>query len=79
MLYEVITERYYEVNNTYRYENVSEAELYVYRPEDSINTGAAVVICPGGGYRIESIDHEGNEIAKFLSSKGITGIRNNFV
>lgn len=67
-------ERYYEVNNTYRYENVSEAELYVYRPEDSINTGAAVVICPGGGYRIESIDHEGNEIAKFLSSKGITGI-----
>ncbi len=54
--------------------NVSEAEMYVYLPEKSINTGAAVVICPGGGYRIEAMDHEGYDMAKWLASKGVAGI-----
>ena len=36
-----------------RVRNVSEAEMYVYLPEKEKNTGAAVVICPGGGYWIE--------------------------
>lgn len=57
-----------------RYKNISEAEMYVYRPDDAINTGAAVVICPGGGYVIEAIDHEGFKIAEFLQANGITGI-----
>ena len=35
-----------------RVRNVSEAEMYVYLPEKEKNTGAAVVICPGGGYMI---------------------------
>lgn len=54
--------------------NVSEAELYVYLPEKEKNTGAAVVICPGGGYWIEAMDHEGYQIAEWLKSKGIAGI-----
>ncbi|WP_297099787.1 alpha/beta hydrolase [uncultured Draconibacterium sp.] len=57
-----------------RVRNVSEAEMYVFSPEAEINTGAAVVICPGGGYWIEAMDHEGYDIARFLQSKGITGI-----
>jgi len=57
-----------------RVRNVSEAEMYVYLPEKSINTGAAVVICPGGGYAIEAMDHEGYNIAAWLKSKGIAGI-----
>ncbi len=57
-----------------RVRNVSEAEMYVYLPEKEINTGAAVVICPGGGYWIEAIDHEGFHIAEWLKSKGIAGI-----
>ncbi|HKJ78991.1 MAG TPA: alpha/beta hydrolase [Prolixibacteraceae bacterium] len=57
-----------------RVRNVSEAEMYVYLPEKEINTGAAVVICPGGGYRIEAMDHEGYDIASWLKSKGIAGI-----
>jgi len=57
-----------------RVRNVSEAEMYVYLPEKTINTGAAVVICPGGGYMIEAMDHEGYEIAEWLKSKGIAGI-----
>jgi acetyl esterase/lipase len=57
-----------------RVRNVSEAEMYVYLPEKEINTGAAVVICPGGGYRIEAMDHEGYDMAKWLASKGVAGI-----
>lgn len=57
-----------------RVRNVSEAEMYVYLPEKQINTGAAVVICPGGGYWIEAMDHEGYDMAKWLASKGVAGI-----
>lgn len=54
--------------------NISEAEMYVYLPDENINTGAAVVICPGGGYWIEAAQHEGHAIAKWLNTKGIAGI-----
>lgn len=57
-----------------RVSNISEAELFVYLPEESKSTGAAVVICPGGGYSIEAIEHEGFLIAEFLKEKGIAGI-----
>jgi len=57
-----------------RVRNVSEAEMYVYLPEKSINTGAAVLICPGGGYIIEAMDHEGYDMAEWLKAKGIAGI-----
>ena len=57
-----------------RVRNVSEAEMYVYLPEKEKNTGAAVVICPGGGYMIEAMDHEGYEMAEWLASKGVAGI-----
>ena len=57
-----------------RVRNVSEAEMYIFSPEAEKNTGAAVVICPGGGYWIEAMDHEGYDIARFLQEKGITGI-----
>lgn len=57
-----------------RVKNVSEAEMYVYLPEKEKNTGAAVVICPGGGYMIEAMDHEGYEMAEWLASKGVAGI-----
>jgi acetyl esterase/lipase len=32
----------------------------------------AVLICPGGGYKILAIDHEGYQIAEWLTSIGIT-------
>lgn len=57
-----------------RVRNVSEAEMYVYLPEKSKNTGAAVVICPGGGYMIEAMDHEGYQMAEWLQSKGVAGV-----
>lgn len=57
-----------------RVRNVSEAEIYVYLPEKNKNTGAAVVICPGGGYWIEAMDHEGFEMAEWLKENGVAGI-----
>ncbi len=57
-----------------RVRNVSEAEMYVYLPEKEVNTGTAVVICPGGGYVIEAMDHEGYDMAEFFKKNGIAGI-----
>ncbi|MBI9057327.1 MAG: alpha/beta hydrolase [Labilibaculum sp.] len=54
--------------------NISEAELYVYLPDEKKRTGAAVIVCPGGGYGIEAIDHEGHAYAKFLKDNGIVGV-----
>jgi acetyl esterase/lipase len=51
--------------------NVSAPTLALYAPKGK-NTGAAVVVFPGGGYRILAIDLEGTEVCDWLSSAGIT-------
>lgn len=53
---------------------VSVPTLTVYLPEKENNSGAAVIICPGGGYVHEAMDHEGYQYAAFLQSKGVAGI-----
>jgi len=58
----------------HRLSNVSKAEIFVYLPEKDINTGAAVVICPGGGYSKLSMGSEGFQVAEWLASRGIAGI-----
>jgi len=42
-------------------------------PPEQKTTGAAVVICPGGGYGHLAMDHEGHQIAKWLNSLGVAG------
>ena len=54
-------------------ENVSQPTMTVYSPKGK-NTGAAVVVFPGGGYEILAMDLEGTEVADWLTSKGITCI-----
>jgi len=54
--------------------NVSDPTLTIYRPADAADTGAAVIICPGGGYSILAWDLEGTEVAQWLNSIGATGI-----
>lgn len=51
--------------------NVSTPTLTLYTPKGE-NTGAAVVVFPGGGYRILAIDLEGTEVCDWLNSRGIT-------
>jgi acetyl esterase/lipase len=41
-------------------------------PPRGRNTGAAIVVFPGGGYQILAIDLEGTEVCDWLTSKGIT-------
>ena len=54
--------------------NVSEPTIAVYPPPAGKNTGAAVVVCPGGGYQILAMDLEGTEICDWLNSIGVTGV-----
>lgn len=53
--------------------NVSKPTITVYSPVTN-NTGAAVLVFPGGGYNKLAIDLEGREICEWLASIGVTGI-----
>jgi acetyl esterase/lipase len=46
--------------------------LTAFYPRAEIASDRAVIICPGGGYRLLSIDKEGYHIARWLNSLGIT-------
>ena len=50
---------------------VSRPTMTVYSPTGK-NTGAAVVVFPGGGYSVLAIDLEGTEVCDWLTSRGIT-------
>jgi acetyl esterase/lipase len=51
--------------------NVTQPTMTVYSPAGK-NTGAAVIVFPGGGYQILAIDLEGSEVCDWLTAKGIT-------
>jgi acetyl esterase/lipase len=54
--------------------NVSTPTISVFRAAPENETGAAVLICPGGGHHILAWDLEGTEVAEWLNSIGVTGI-----
>jgi acetyl esterase/lipase len=54
--------------------NVTDPTLTVYKPAAEKDTGAAVVVFPGGGYNILAMDLEGTEICEWFNSIGVTGI-----
>jgi len=54
--------------------DVSVPTLTVYRPRWTKATGAAVVVCPGGGYQILAMDLEGTEVCQWLNSAGVTAV-----
>jgi acetyl esterase/lipase len=45
--------------------------LTIYLPAKPQATGTGIVICPGGGYHGLAMDHEGHEVARWLTSRGI--------
>jgi len=57
-----------------RISEVTVPTLEVFQAEKDTATGAAVLVCPGGGYHILAIDHEGRELCQWLSKNGITGV-----
>jgi acetyl esterase/lipase len=51
--------------------NVTEATLTPFLPEPAKATGAAVIVAPGGGFRVLSMQNEGWDVAKALAARGI--------
>jgi acetyl esterase/lipase len=51
--------------------NVHRPSIQLYLPPKATATGAAVLIMPGGGHRELWADHEGYELAQWLSERGI--------
>jgi len=52
--------------------NVSDPTLTVFRADPKIANGTAVIVAPGGGFHILSVDNEGDGVARWLNSLGIT-------
>ncbi|WP_257668872.1 alpha/beta hydrolase [Parapedobacter tibetensis] len=59
-------------NGITRVSGVTVPTLTAYLPAaGTVNTGKAIIICPGGGYSILAITHEGHDIARLLAENGI--------
>ena len=54
--------------------NVSDPTITFYPAPKDKNTGAAVLICPGGGYSILAYDLEGTEICEWLNTIGVNAV-----
>ncbi len=70
-------ENYKEVSETgqdgiIRISKVTVPDLMVFQAPANIANGAAVIICPGGGYSILAYNHEGTEVAKRFNEIGVT-------
>lgn len=52
--------------------NVTVPTLTVFQPKQGNPSKTAVLICPGGGFRLLAIDQEGNEVADWFVQHGIT-------
>ncbi len=50
--------------------NVTQPTLTAYLPDPAVANGTAVIICPGGAYHLLAIDHEGREVAAWLTARG---------
>src|SRR5947209_10599986 len=51
--------------------NVTQPTLTAFLPDPSRATGTAVVVCPVGAFHALAIDHEGLDVARWLSSRGV--------
>lgn len=50
---------------------ISRPTLTIFLPSKEKNTGAAVIICPGGGYWVTASRHEGTDVAKRFNEMGV--------
>ena len=71
----IVNSKYVEENlvlesGAIRIQKVTNPTLSVFLPEKEKANGSAIVICPGGGYKVLAIDHEGIQIAKWFNKLG---------
>ncbi|MCO5241668.1 MAG: alpha/beta hydrolase [Chitinophagaceae bacterium] len=55
----------------FRISRIKTPTLTAYLPSPEKANGTAVVICPGGGYTIVAIDHEGYKVAERFNEMGV--------
>lgn len=60
-----------DANGILRISNVSVPTITAFIPTKAKMTGAAVMICPGGGYGILAASHEGSDIARWFNEMGV--------
>jgi endo-1,4-beta-xylanase len=53
--------------------HITNPSIIPYLPAPENATGAAVIICPGGGHQYLALEHEGNAVGKWLSAHGVAG------
>ncbi|MEO5947216.1 MAG: alpha/beta hydrolase [Chitinophagaceae bacterium] len=58
--------------NVVRITDINDPLVTVFVPKGKENTGAAVIVCPGGGNKYLALNMEGDEVAEWLSGLGIT-------
>ncbi len=52
--------------------NVADPTLTIFRPTTAKPNGIGVIVCPGGGWRLLAWEHEGIDVADWLTSLGYT-------
>jgi acetyl esterase/lipase len=55
-----------------RVTNVTDPTITVFKAEKP--NGTAVIVCPGGGYHILAIEHEGTQVCEYLNTLGVTAV-----
>lgn len=60
--------------NVIRMTDVGSPEVTIYPANKDVASGAAMVVCPGGGYNILAYDLEGTEVCEWLNELGVTAV-----
>lgn len=63
-----------EADGIERTSNVSAPTIQVYPAAAEVRNGAAVLVCPGGGYGILASEHEGSAVCDWLNKAGVTAV-----
>ncbi|MCX7876492.1 MAG: alpha/beta hydrolase [Melioribacteraceae bacterium] len=69
-----IEDEVYEPNNIKIIAKVNVPSIEIFSPSERSSNKKAVIICPGGGYKVLAYDWEGIDVARWLSSNGYTAI-----
>ena len=51
--------------------NVSQPTLTAFLPDKGNSNGTGIIICPGGGFHVLAIDHEGVDVARWFQARGV--------
>jgi acetyl esterase/lipase len=69
-----VCEEKVEIKGVKRISNVSEPSITYYLSDSAKATGATVLVCPGGAYNILAIEHEGEDVCKWLNEIGVHAV-----